>query len=278
MKVDVVMWSKNAGANFPLVLKRINQVIPASVVHKRILVDDGSVDGTVETAIEFGWQVHDNVKGGISNGANQALGLVDCSFFVSVEQDVLLAWDWWIRVSKLVLGDKVGAASGVRFLPKDNFCCGVEAYTLTRKGKEDIRNFGKTLDNTIWNTALLRGLGGFPCLARAGSDTYLHCLFDAKGLKWLVDYEAQSVHLHWGLLSEFRHNFFYGLSLPELYRRIAVFSEYEGGVSCWVFFKKFLVSPVAGLKMAKRMRDGRLVVAFPLVRLAWFLGYLRGMG
>ena len=277
--IDLCMWVKNGARTLPVVLDRINSVIPVGVVNQRLIVDDGSRDDSVLIAKSRGWSVIANEGHGISDAANTALKHVESEFFCSFEQDLLLSPLWWDRVAPLVLGKvDVAAASGLRFLPINNFCASIEPYTLTRKGQENIENYGKTLDNTVWNTSVLIGLGGFPKLEYAGLDTYLHCLFAVKGYRWLVDYSVKSVHLHEGFLSEFHHNYFYGLSLSELYGKMIAFSSVGSDVGVYYFFRKFFVSPVAGLKMALAMGDSRLLFAYPAIRFAWALGYLKGRG
>jgi glycosyltransferase involved in cell wall biosynthesis len=114
MKVDVVMWAKNGARYLPDVLRRIDEVIPKEELHRKILVDDHSTDGTVSIAKDFGWEVYENPKGGIPSGANEALRRVDCDYFISVEQDVVLARDWWEKVPPLLQDDKTVVASGIR--------------------------------------------------------------------------------------------------------------------------------------------------------------------
>jgi hypothetical protein len=277
-KIDLVLWAKNGDRTLGSVLHRINQVIPKEVVNQKILVNDHSNDGTPMIAYQHGWKQIVNEGHGISDGANTALKNVGTDYFCSFEQDVILTSSWWTKISPMILDkNNVAAASGLRFLPKNNFCSNIEPYTLTRYGKENIENYGKTLDNTIWNTNTLRNLGGFPKLNHAGIDTYLHCLFNSKGYKWLVNYNVQSLHMHNSFLNELHHNYFYGQSLPELYNKMSSFSTFGSDTSIQYFLKKTLVSPIAALKMAKRMRDSRLILAYPMVRFAWTLGYLNGL-
>lgn len=272
------MWTRDGERTLGVVLDRINRVIPKEVVNERFIVDDRSLDSTRDIATAKGWDVYLNHGVGISDGANTALKHVETDYFCGFEQDLLLSSYWWNRVSRLILNKpNVAAASGLRFLPQNNFCFNIDPYILDRQGKEDINNFGKTLDNTIWNTAILRECGGFPKLKYAGIDTYLHHLFDAKGYKWMVDYDVQSLHLHNGLLNEFKHYYFYGLSLPELYRQIGKFCGAYQGENWLCYLAKFVKSPVSSLKMALRMRDVRLLVAYPSVRFCWLMGYIKGL-
>ena len=225
MKVDLVMWTLNGEKTLPIVLSRINKVIPKEVVNQKLIVDDGSKDNTVAIAKKYGWNVIKNEGKGISDGANTALKHVQTSYFCSFEQDVFLSRDWWRRVSALIINkEDVGAACGLRFLPRNNFCFSIEPYQLTRKDVDFYGGFGKTLDNTIWNTEALRSIGGFPKVNFAGIDTFVFNLLESKGYKWLVDYDVKSLHLHYGgLLNEFKHYYFYGKSLPEIYSRLKKF-------------------------------------------------------
>ena len=134
MKVDLVMWTFNGEKTLPAVLGQINNVIPKNTVNQKLIIDDGSKDKTVEIAKKYGWKVIKNEGKGVGDGANTALKHVQTSYFCSFEQDVLLSADWWTGVSQLILNKKdVGAACGLRFLPRSNFCFSVEPYQLTKK-------------------------------------------------------------------------------------------------------------------------------------------------
>jgi len=269
------MWTLNGEKTLPLVLSRINEIIPKQVVNQRLIVDDGSKDNTALIARKHGWNVIKNEGKGISDAANAALKKVQTSYFCSFEQDVLLSSDWWNKVSTLILNKQgVAAACGLRFLPGNNFCYSVEPYQLTRKD-DYYGGYGKTLDNTIWNTTILRSIGGFPKVNFAGIDTFLFNSFKLKGYEWLVDYDVRSLHLHYGgLLSEFKRYYFYGLSLPQTYSRLNI-SLYENeNTRC--LFLRFVKSPISSLKMALKMHDSRLMFSYPIIRLCWLLGYIRG--
>jgi glycosyltransferase involved in cell wall biosynthesis len=277
MKIDLVMWTLDGEKTLPLVLSRINEIIPKDIVNRKFIVDDGSKDNTAASAAKYGWNVIKNEGKGISDGANTALKHVQTSYFCSFEQDVLLSNDWWNKVSTLILNKEgVAAACGLRFLPKNNFCSSIEPYQLTRKDIDFCGGYGKTLDNTIWNSETLRSVGGFPKVNFAGIDTVLFHMLDLNGYKWLVDYDVKSLHLHYGgLLSEFRHYYFYGLSLPQVYSRLenASYCENENAM---VLFTRFVKSPVSSFKMTLKMHDSRLMFSYPVIRLCWLLGYIRG--
>ena len=103
-KVDLVMWAKNGSRTLDPVLQRISQVVPKEVVNHKILVDDKSTDNTPEIAKKYGWSVYPNRGVGISDGANTALSYVSTEYFLSFEQDLLLAPQWWSKIPAY-LGD-----------------------------------------------------------------------------------------------------------------------------------------------------------------------------
>jgi glycosyltransferase involved in cell wall biosynthesis len=277
LKVDLVMWTLNGEKTLLTVLARINKVIPEEVVNHKLIIDDGSKDKTVTIAKKLGWEVLKNEGKGISDGANTALKHVETDYFCSFEQDVYLSSDWWDKVSPLIL-NKVGvaAASGLRFLPRNNFCSSVEPYQLTRKDTDFYEGYGKTLDNTIWNTEMLRSVGEFPKVNFAGIDTLVYHLLELKGYKWLVNYDVKSLHLHYGgLLKEFKRYYFYGLSLPQVYSRLKMFSLYDNE-NRNALLLRFVKSPISSIKMSLKMHDARLMFSYPVIRLCWLLGYIRG--
>ena len=112
------MWTKNGAKTLPAVLKRISEVIPEDFINKRLIVDDNSTDNTKRIATSFSWSVIPNEGSGISDGANTALKHVESKYFISLEQDLLLAPEWWTRIPPMLENPRVAAASGMRFADK----------------------------------------------------------------------------------------------------------------------------------------------------------------
>lgn len=260
--IDLCMWTRNGARTLPVVLDRINKVVPEGVVNQRLVVDDCSTDNSRDIAVSLGWRVVSNRGRGISDGANTALSYVETDLFCSFEQDVLVSPLWFSRVSRL-MDRGAAAACGLRFLPKNSFCYNIDSYLLSHNGGD----YGKTLDNTFWNTEVLNTIGGFPKVTNAFTETVLHEELKRLGYRWLVDYGVRSLHLHGGLWDELRHYYFYGANLPELNKRLG----WRNNV-----FSKCVKSPGAALRMAFSTGDPRLFVSYPLCRLAMLGGYLRG--
>jgi len=78
------------------------------------LVNDHSTDNTVKIAEEFNWSVYTNSSTDIPSGANEALRHVKTKFFVSLEQDILRIKEWWSKIPKRLLNEKVAVASGIK--------------------------------------------------------------------------------------------------------------------------------------------------------------------
>jgi glycosyltransferase involved in cell wall biosynthesis len=113
-KIDLIMWTYNSAKLLPTVLRRINEVIPADVVNKKIVSDDHSTDQTAKIARELGWEVHVNRGKGLQANKQNALSLVSTPLFACFEHDVLLSSGWWRRASEAITDPHVGVVQGIR--------------------------------------------------------------------------------------------------------------------------------------------------------------------
>ncbi|MCW4018577.1 MAG: glycosyltransferase [Candidatus Bathyarchaeota archaeon] len=287
-KVDLVMWTYNGAATLPAVLKRINQVIPPTAVNKKIISDDHSTDNTHQIAENHGWTVILNKGKGISDNANNALKHVETEFFVSFEQDLLLAPDWWSKVTHALDDPKVAAASGMRFADQPRGVRKLQLYVAKKyRGKAQLDSWlrgremaaftlGKTLDNTIYRTRVVREVGGFPNFSfGTGVDTLLAYEINEHGYQWFVDYSVQSLHLRQGLKQELNHQFWYAKQLPEMWRKIKEVTHKQAPpVTKFGVIYRFFMSPFTGLFMAYKTREPTLAYVHPLIRLYYLRGYL----
>jgi glycosyltransferase involved in cell wall biosynthesis len=287
-KVDLVMWTKNGSQTLPRVLQRINEVIPQEFVNKKIIVDDGSDDSTPQIASSFGWSVFPNKGHGISDGANTALELVTSDFFVSFEQDLLLASDWWQKIPPLLENSSVAAASGMRFADRPMGVKKMQEYVGKKyRGEANLASWlksrdmsaftlGKTLDNTIYKTKIIRALGGFPKLRiNAGVDTTLAYKIDHSGYRWIVDYNMQSIHLRKGLRQELNHQYWYGTQLYEIWRKIGTETNKPPPVTKLGVIRRFCLSPFTGLFMAFQTKEPTILYIHPLIRFYYMKGLLQ---
>ncbi len=274
-KIDLVMWTKDGAETLPTVLRRIRAVIPADAIENRILVDDGSSDETPEIAESLGWEAIPNKGRGISDGANTALKHVTSEYFASFEQDLFLAQDWWPKIPLVLSEPDVAVASGIRLSARPLALGKIQEYSLElteRKGKgsDSTAPSGRTLDNTIYKTDVIRQMGGFPKLpVPAGTDVALTMRLNSLGLKWRVDASVRSIHLRKGLREELEHYYWYGQCSNALSPLL-----FKKNVDVHPLFRRLLLSPLRGLQIAIAKKSPQAIYVYPLVRWAGLKGVL----
>lgn len=289
-EVDLVMWTKDGAETLPLVLKRISEVIPIESVNKRIIVDDHSSDETRNIAQNFGWQIVFNEGTGISDGANTALKHVKSECFVSFEQDLLLARDWWEKIPNFLKDPKVAAASGMRFADKPRGVRKLQQYVARKyRGEANLASWlrnrktsaftlGSTLDNTIYKTEIIRAVGGFPKMqVNAGVDSTLAYKLKQSGYNWVVDYDVQSTHIRKGLKQELNHQYWYGTQLYEIWRKIEEDTNQRAPMTASGIMYRFLISPFTGLFVALKTGEPTITYIHPLIRFYYMKGLLEAM-
>ena len=281
------MWTKNGAETLPFVLKRISEVIPIEFVNNRIIVDDHSSDETRSIAQNFGWQIVFNEGTGISDGANTALKNVESECFVSFEQDLLLARDWWGKIPNFLEDTQVAAASGMRFADKPRGVRKLQQYvakkyrgeaTLAswlRNRKTSAFTLGSTLDNTIYKTEIIKAVGGFPKMqVNAGVDSTLAYKLKQSGYSWIVDYDVQSTHIRKGLKQELQHQYWYGTQLYEIWRKIEEDTNQRAPMTAYGVMYRFLISPFTGLFVALKTKEPTITYIHPLIRFYYLKGFL----
>jgi len=264
-KADLVMWAKNGASTLPLVLKRADEVLPSEVIMKKIFVDDHSTDESREIAKEFGWTVYPNEKGGVGCGANTALRHVTSEDFISLEQDILLARNWFGKVSKHLEKEDVAVAQGWRF----------SDHPVLRKLDEfafEKSNFNlNSIDNTMYKTKIVKSLGGFVEDIKYGAvDTHLRRRIENLGLRWIIDPTVISIHLRGGGLKEqMRRLYLYGLYAPWEEGQFIAETKTKRAI------KIALLSPLRAFEIAVRKRCPQAMYYYPLMRFSFMKGALK---
>ena len=269
-EVDLVMWAKNGARMLPAVLNRVNEVIPSEAINKKIFVDDHSTDGSSAIAKHFGWLVFLNEKGGVGSGANIALHQVTSEYFVSLEQDVVLAKDWWEKIPRYLERKAVAVAQGWRISNHPIFGK-IDEYSMER-----FKPSLCSIDNTIYKTKIIRALEGFPeHLKYTGVDAYIHQRVLNAGFKWFTDSSVLSVHLRkGGLREQIRRYYLYGMDMPVLGKEeLFISADVTSGLKRSAFIAFF--SPFRGLEIAIKRRCPKAVYYYPLIRFSHLRGCLR---
>jgi len=287
LKVDLGLWAKNGASTLPMVLERIEEVIPAEFVGQKILVDDGSQDSTVDVAECFGWDVYPNPHGGVSSGANEVLRHVRTPFFASFEQDLYLSRSWWSYVSQFMEQPNVAIASGMRFADVPLALRKLQLYVAKKyRGEQYLSSWlrsrqmasftlGKTLDNTFYRTDFMRMIGGFPDLGcNAGVDSVLAYLVRKHGYMWKVAYDVQSIHLRLSFSNELRHQYWYATQLPRIWSQIEKQCGEKPPITRSAIFSRLLLSPLTAMFVVLKTHEIMIFVAYPLIRLFYVWGLL----
>ncbi len=255
MKFDIVMWAFNGGRFLPSVLRRVESAIPEEYVHRKILVDDHSVDNTVKIARDFNWEVYSNPSTGISSGANEALRHVDCKHFMSIEQDVILSKDWIKKIPRYMEQKDVAAAQGIRIATEPTLRK-IDAYAYR---KAEYANFGFSLDNNLFETRLIKEVGGFPSDCPVCTDGILNHKLRKMGYKWIVDISVVSDHIKLSLKDSYTNQY-------KLIGKCAMSSMCKNRDSLKTMLRVFATSPARSAAVAIQTKSLKVLWVYPKFR------------
>lgn len=251
-KIDLLLWSLNGEKTLPLCLSSIRRAIPDKFVNRRIVVDGGSEDKTVEIATRYGWEVVSSDRG-IARQANVGLGMVETDVFATFEQDIFLCPEWFYRVRDWVKSSKVAVVNGARF-SKNKVLRSIEKCSLRRGVGNNV-----SLDNNLLKTNVIRELGGFPEGYESSVDRVLRDKVEGAGFRWLLLDWVKSLHLKFSFVDNVRHCRDIVDGFPE-----------DGDLLDNV--GRLLFSPLRGLEVACRFECPSAVFLYPYMRLYKLLG------
>jgi glycosyltransferase involved in cell wall biosynthesis len=243
LKVDVCTWTRNGARSLPTILERVDRVVPFG---RKIAVDDSSSDDTVRILEDFNYEVYRNERGFLCGGTSEALKHVGTEYFVSVEQDVLLGFDWWNSVSRFLKDKYVAVAQGVEYST-----CRAE-HGIEKTVLKHIQNMPphlksrlwKSIGNNVYRTSAVRQVGFVSDSVMMQS--FYNRIINA-GYKWVTDDTTVSTHLHGGLLGAVKHTRqFYGLTNEK---------TFLDRLTTLRFLAGFALSPFTGLKLAINSRE-----------------------
>ncbi len=274
MRIDIAMWAKNGALFLPKTLKQIDRVFPSEHLGKKIFIDDHSTDETASIAKDFCWNVYENEKGGIGNGANQALSKVETTLFASFEQDVFLNWKWFDRIAPMLDAPSVAVAQGWR-LSTNHTQRALEEFGIEWFGKIPLYS----IDNNIYKTEAVRAVGGFPTHVNYCIDGVLRAHLQRAGWKWITDLSLLSQHIKPFNLIDYAKNYsIMGKDIPIMLAEGLLMEDEIKKLKLHNQIKKIMYSPVIGAGLAIRKNDPYLFFYYPLIRLFQLKGFLAGQG
>ena len=263
MILDLVMWGKNGAKTLRQVLGRIDEVIPQEIVNNKIFIDDHSSDETVKITKSFNWKVYENPSWGISAGANEALRHVESPFFISVEQDLLLARNWFDVIPKYMDDPKVVVAQGIRKFTNKVLRI-LEEYSIQSRL---LSKAYYSIDNNIFRTRLFREIEGFPAQDKIGVDVALFNIVKKSRYKWVVDEDVISDHIRDSIIQHVRHRY-RTVMLSKTVRRKAR----QTGLIKYV--RLFSTSPLRAFQLTLTKRCPHVFFMYPILRLAMLKEYV----
>ena len=258
------MWTKNGESCLPKVLSQIDKVIPSENCCHKIMVDDHSTDRTVEIAKDFNWTVFPNPHGGIPSGANEAFRHVDQDFFISFEQDVVLASDWWEKIPKYMEDPMVGSAQGIR-VSSHPLLFLLDRWEFGEENAKARREI--SMDNNLFRTKVVKMLGGFPRICPVCTDTVLKArMVSETPYLWITDPTVISLHIRNDLRDSIEHSY----KLRSICAKTSYCSRGEK-YSRLGLFRRFVTSPIRGLQIAIVKNFPGIILAYTYLRLSYLL-------
>lgn len=201
---------------------------------------------------------------------------MDCDYFISIEQDLLISETWWNSIVPHMEKPNVAVAQGLR-LPQEaqRVVRSFEEYRLDRYKELGLPIF--SMDNAIFRSFVAKSVGRIPSELRyTGVDTYVYRNVLSRGYRWVVDYDVVSTHLRQGGIREQMDRYYrYGMDSQILEKyELSNHSRYirRGSKSAVAIL---LFSPIRGLLIGMTKRCPQIAVYYPLVRLALLRGYLK---
>lgn len=250
------MWSKNGESFLPHTLQRIEQVVPHEQIGQKIFVDDHSTDNSSRIARDFNWRVLNSPYYGIGYAANLALEHVKTENFISVEQDILLAKNWFEVIPESMEQENVMVAEGIR-IPTNPILRTLEQYANINRNER----FHVSIDNNIYKTEALRVVGGFPVECFTCTDQILYEIITQHG-KWVINNTVVSDHIRPSVFEYYSKQ----IRMSDLCSRTPNCPSYNADLK--VLFRIFLTSFGRGFLMSLKTKCPHMFWVYPLDRLA----------
>jgi len=219
------------------------------------MIDDHSTDASRLVGEAHGWKVFTNTGNGIADAANQALSMVSTDFFMTIEQDILLARNWFSSMSRSILADaKVASVQGIRHPTS------LTLYAIYH----DMDIETHSIDNNVFRTELIREIGGFPKKCILCTDSWLKLNVEAAGYKWIIKPNVVSGHVRSGVRNELKHKYWQAKTCHCEIRRLSTHGELHN----------LLYSPASGVRLAVRFGSPIALFAYPTLQMLLFCAWL----
>ncbi|WP_052200320.1 glycosyltransferase family 2 protein [Exiguobacterium sp. ZOR0005] len=284
-KIGLFIPTLNAGQFFENVLNSISiQKIDFQI--EKLIIDSGSVDKTVNLAVEYGFKVVEINKSEFNHGATRNMAveiLNDCEFVVMMTQDVVLADSDSINnlIMAMIDNENIFMAYGRQIADELNgswFEKRARQFNYPSqskiKNKSHIEELGiKTAfaSNAFsaYNTGKFKRLGGFPASLNFSEDMYIAAKAILKGYN--IFYESKAIVFH-------THNY----SLKEEFLRYVEIGKFHKSQR-WIQ-DEFGKNEKEGIKSVLnetnqliKEKKFHLIIKLFLLNVVKYLGYKKGL-
>ncbi len=197
MKVDVVLLTKNSLK--PCLRECVESVYANVPVNRLIVVDGGSVDGTLELLQKYpNVKVIDDSGGTRATARERGIRAVETDWHIHVDSDVVLSKDWFRKAWKLV-DESVGAIWGAAVPNEKHFFNITYAMSkLYRTGIRELlvkqmRSERAMMHDTLIRTEAVKDIR-IPKDLHIWEDEYIGRHIRSKGYKFLKVIEPYCLH------------------------------------------------------------------------------------
>jgi hypothetical protein len=165
----------------------------------------------------------------------------------------------------------VVVASGIRLIENPSYMGKLYEYEIEKRQYDDAGfYYGRSIDNTVYRTDIIKSIGGFPILPITfGQDIVLAAEHSRRGFVWKVNYSVRSVHFRRGLADELHHVYGSGKMADSIDYIVCGRTQSFARLSSILMF-----SPFRGLEVSIKKHDPRILYAYPLLRYSHFKGII----
>jgi glycosyltransferase involved in cell wall biosynthesis len=197
MKVDVVLLTKNSVE--PCLKECVESIYRNVPVNRLIVVDGGSVDGTLELLLGYpNVEVIEDTWGTRATARQKGIEAVLTEWHVHVDSDVILSNGWFQKAWSLVVED-TGAVWGVavpineHFFNIDYAMAKFHRITVRDMLVQQIRSERFMMHDTLVRTAAVKGIQ-IPRKLHAWEDDYIGKHIVRQGYQFLKVKEPHCLH------------------------------------------------------------------------------------
>lgn len=252
-EIDIVVCAKN---NEKTIKQSLQKILSYAPPRRLIVIDGVSKDRTLEIATAMGAEIHSDKGRGLGYARNMALTLAQTSIVGFVDADSYVPSNFFDLLDHF----------------KDPFVAAASASTIYGYGNPPLQKFHEWMlqrggqdvgfVGTLVRRRTLLDVGGIRKDLQAYEDWELYSRLKMHGQSWISDKQVVMLHPQ-SMLAFLSHARSWGRGAR------------RSGLKPYPFVASLLTSPLWGLKLAVNVHPMHAFY-YPLLRLAYLLGYVRG--